>query len=228
VNNIVHKAITKRLSDPAFIESISSIAGAAASTAITEASGGIAEQVAATLAAQQPPPGGGTPPAGDPPPSPSWKDSAEYKSMMDREKARDIKVAEIEAERKAEVDDRLRTEERSTLEAALRKGGVEELKIRGCVATLIHEDGVMQRGANNELIYRVNRGEYVDDMDVTKGVTEFLGTDEGKTYLPATGARGTGATGDSTNTGNNSQSGGQKQTKEQAAQILSDTLFGGG
>lgn len=225
VNNIVHKAITKRLTDPAFLETISTVAASAASTAITEASAGIAEQVAATLAATQAP----VPdPAGDtPPPQVSWKDSPEYKDMQKRDKDREAERDAEKAERKAEKDAQLRVDERTALEAELRAGGIEEIKIRGCVATLIHEDKVMQRGPNNEIVYRINRGDYNDDMDVAKGVATFLATDEGKTYLPATGSRGTGATGDSTNNVNNSSPHGTKQTKEEAARILSDNLFAG-
>jgi len=229
VNNIVHKAITKRLSDPAFIESISNIAGQAATSAITEASAGIAEQVAATLAASGPAPGA-PPPDGTPPaPAPvAWKDSPEYKAMEKRDQVREDERTAEKAERQAERDAKDRADERSTLEAALRAGGVEEINLRGCVSTLLHEDKVMQRDASGQIVYRVNHGEYNEDMDVAKGVKSFLDTDEGKTYLPATGARGTGATGDTKNVGNNIPTGGQKQTKEQAAQILSDTLFAGG
>lgn len=222
INNIVHKAIGSRLSSQSFKDSIGVIAGTAASEAITAASGGIAEQVAATLAAGGAGGGGGE---GDPP-APTFKDSAEYKAVMKRQEDNDAALEKIKDERQAEVDGRMRTEERSALETALRAGGVEEVKLRGCVATLLHEDKVMQRDSNGAIIYRINRGEYHDELGVTEGVADFLGTDEGKTYLPATGARGTGAVGDSTNSGNNQQRPGVKQTKAEAAQVVSDFMSG--
>ncbi len=222
INSIVHKAIGSRLSSQSFKESIGEIAGTAATAAISEAAGGIAEQVAATIAESNPKPKGGDDEGK------SFKDEPEYKAMVQRDKDREIAHKKIEADRQAEVDGRLRSEEKTALEKALRTGGVEELKIRSCVATLLHEDNVMQRDNNGQIIYRIDKGEYNEDMGVEAGVKLFLESDEGKTFLPASGSRGTGVKGDSTNTGNNSTQKGAKMSKGEAAQVVTDFIGAAG
>jgi len=224
VNTIIHKAIGSRLSSQSFKDSIGVIAGEAAATAVGNVTGKIDELIAAQAA------GGDDKDKdkkGKPPEGGSWKDSPEYKDMLKREEARDAAAKKIEEERAAEKEAGYRNEERKQLEAALRKAGVDEVKLRSCVATLIHEDKVMQRDSNGDVVYRINRGEFFDDLGVAEGVADFLGTDEGKSFLPAAGTGGTGAIGNSDNKGNNSQRKGAKQTKEEAASVVSEWLGGG-
>lgn len=224
MNTIIHKAIGSRLSSQSFKDSIGTIAGAAAATAMEGFSGKLDELIAAKVTPDPDDKGkGGKPPEGG-----SWKDSPEYKDMLKREEARDAAAKKIEDERAAEKETGYRNEERKELEAALRKAGIEEVKLRSCVATLIHEDKVMQRDANGDVVYRVQRDDFFDDMGVHEGVKEFLGTDEGKAFLPASGAGGTGVVGNSDNKGQNSQRKGKGQTKDEAAAVVSAWLGGGG
>lgn len=224
LNNITHAAITKRLGDPAFRESIGTIAAEAATSAVATATEGFSTKLDELLASK----GKGDGKGGNQTGAGSWKDSPEYKDMVERDKDRQTEHDALKQERVDEKESGYRTEERKALEDALRKAGVDEIKIRSCCATLIHEDKVLHRNDAGAIIYRINRGEYNDDLDVTAGVADFLETDEGKTFLPASGSGGTGVVGDSTNQGNNIQRQGQKQTKAEAATVVNEWLEGAG
>jgi|FLYL01.1.fsa_nt_gi hypothetical protein len=108
---------------------------------------------------------------------------------------------QLEAERKARQEERekaLRHEERSTLMKALQEAGVDPKMIDFAVATLYTERGLVKRTEDGQIVWKAQRDGYVDDLPVTKGVAEWLKTDEGKRFLPASGAGGSGATGGGT------------------------------
>ncbi len=157
---------------------------------------------------------------------PSWKDSDEYKASEAHRKASNDRLAAIEAERKDEVETRNRGEERSALEAALRKGGVEETRIRGALSLLINDEKVMKRDKEGAMFYQIQRDGYTEDLTVEGGVADYLSTDEGKSLLPSSGARGTGAKGESSSNSKKNQQGQAKQTKGEAMEVLMPVLFG--
>jgi len=226
MSKVIHKAIGTRLNSQSFKDNIGAIAGEAAAAAVGAATEGLTAKMEELLSAN--PGGNGNGRDKDESKAQSWKDSPEYKAMIQRDKDRDAEIERMKQEREDEKNAADRKEERATLEAALRKAGIEELKLRSCVATLIHEDKVMQRDSNGQMVYRVNRGEYNEDMTVSEGVSEFITTDEGKAFLPAKGATGTGAVGDSTSEGTKNSRKGASQTKEEAAGVVTAWLSGAG
>ena len=225
VNTIIHKAIGSRLSSQSFKDSIGAIAGEAAGQAMEGFSSKIDELIAAQGKSSE---GDDKEDKGNKGKTPDFKDSPEYKAMVQRDKDRQTEHDALIAKDKEKEEAQLRSEERTHLEAALRKAGIEEVKIRACAATLIHEDKVLQRDSAGNIVYRAQRDGYFDDLDLSAGVADYLGTDEGKAFMPASGASGTGSIGNSDNKGQNSQRKGQAQTKDEAAKVVSAWLGGGG
>lgn len=162
------------------------------------------------------------PPSGDP--VKDFKDSDEYKALIQRDKDRETEHLAYKAEREKEVQASKRAEEKSAIESALRTAGVPELQLRSATA-LILSDGVVQRDDNNSVIYQFDRGEYKEPLSVSDGITEFLGTDEGKTFLPATGATGTGVVGNVGGNAGETTKSGSNMTKTEAAAVLTQSFF---
>lgn len=102
-----------------------------------------------------------------------------------------------EAERRAQETEqkRLASEERNALQKALRDAGVDEARLRGAVALLYGEDKVIARDEDGNIVFKVARTGYVDEVPLDEGVTEWLRSDEGKAHLPARGTAGSGASG---------------------------------
>jgi hypothetical protein len=70
----------------------------------------------------------------------------------------------------------------------LTAGGVDKLRLRGAAAVV--RDSLVQ-DKDGSWKYRAQRDGYHEDLEVGAGIKEFLETDEGKAYLPATaGANG--------------------------------------
>lgn len=102
-----------------------------------------------------------------------------------------------EAEQRAQDTEhkRLASEERTALQKALREAGVDEARLRGAVALLYGEDAVVARDSDGNIVMKVQRSGYVDEVTLDEGVAEWLKSDEGKAHLPARGTGGSGASG---------------------------------
>jgi hypothetical protein len=85
--------------------------------------------------------------------------------------------AEREA-REVEKSTRLREEERNKLATVLREKGIPDVQVRAAVALLHTEDKRVARTDDGRVVF--------------KGVDEWLKTDEGKAYMPARQAAGSG------------------------------------
>lgn len=76
----------------------------------------------------------------------------------------------------------------------LGKVGVDKNRVRGATAVL-RDQMVWEDGADNGKggwVYRAQRDGYHEDLDVAKGVAEWSGTDEGKSYIAPQQGRGGG------------------------------------
>lgn len=144
------------------------------------------------------------------------------------------RIKELEQQNKAERDareqeknTRLREEERNKLQTVLRDRGIPDPLVRAAVAQLHTEDKRVTRTDDGRIVFKFARGQgqaqYFDELDVDKGVDEWLKSDEGKAYVPARQANGSG--GQPARPGG-TQSPGDK--KAQATQDLAKILLGGG
>lgn len=109
--------------------------------------------------------------------------------------SKDPKVAKLEQEvekmRKEREAERmqLRNRERDAmLREELAAAGVETNRMRGAIAVL--RDQLVYDDKAGEWSYRTKRDGVDEDMDVSAGVKEWAGTDEGKSYLAAQQAGG--------------------------------------
>lgn len=128
-----------------------------------------------------------------------------YKAHYDR----------LEAQLKAEREERLkaekaredvekarrRDEERSTAAEHLRKHGISDARISGALAVLHTERGAIARSEDAKRIVFKSKDKYGNDVELAldEGLQQWLKTDEGKEYLPARDARGSGGAGGKAN-----------------------------
>jgi hypothetical protein len=114
-------------------------------------------------------------------------------ALQARIKELEEKTAKAESEKQAEREARLRDEERSALANALQAKGVSGAKLKGALALLYTEEKRIGRAEDGKIAFKVQRAGYVDDLDLDKGIDEWLKTDDGKEYMPARPAAGSGA-----------------------------------
>lgn len=226
ISNIMHqglsrampKALAKHLGSEEFNKAIA--------TNIEGAMAGLTETLIEKFGASQTP----TPdpkPGDSPAPPMSFKDSPEYQDMLKRDKAREDRVKKMEDDRKSEIETARRSEEKSALSTALLAAGVDPTRLRGALSVLISEDQVIQRDENGAMYYKANRGEFSEDFSIEDGVKDYLLGDEGKSLLPATGARGTGATGGTQEKTQRISQPAAKMSKKEAAEVIQTNFLAG-
>lgn len=91
------------------------------------------------------------------------------------------RMAVLEDERKQERETARNRERDTLLREQLEAAGVDKNRIRGAVAVL--RDSMKYDDKAGEWIYSAKRDGYEDPIDVSAGVSEWAGTDEGKSYL---------------------------------------------
>lgn len=131
----------------------------------------------------------------------------EIKQQLARQNAEIEKLSkENAAERKKREDGEAqvkRNEERGLLETHLRKGvdgvGVREELLRPLIAFLHGESGRIKRDKEGNVVMTFKRDGYDEDVTLDKAIPEYLGTDEGKAYLPPKDAGGSGNKGGGNN-----------------------------
>lgn len=96
-------------------------------------------------------------------------------------------VAKMRTEREAERVQTRNRERDAMLREELTKAGVDPNRMRGAVKVV--QDSLVYDDKNDEWTYRTKRDGIDEDLDVSAGVSEWAGTDEGKSYLGA--AKGT-------------------------------------
>ncbi len=98
-------------------------------------------------------------------------------------------LEEIEAEERA----RARSEERSALMNALNAQGITGARATAVAAWLHGEGNRVRRSKEGQIAFVIKRDGYEDELDVSKGVVEWLATDEGKEFAPPRQAGGSGS-----------------------------------
>jgi len=116
----------------------------------------------------------------------------EYEARM-REVENQAKSVREEAE--AERAKAREQQERAALREQLREAGVPDGLLRGAVAALYVEDRRVGRDADGNIIFKAQRAGFVDELDLSKGITEWLDSEEGKHYRAARPVAGSGASG---------------------------------
>lgn len=114
-------------------------------------------------------------------------------------------------------------EERSALVEALREAGVPDSRIRGAVAELYLDQRRVVRTEQGQIGFTVQREWGPEVIPLGKGITEWLGTEEGKVYLPPVQTQGSGGTG-----GMRPRPPGQKPTRGELMNTLGRLMLGGG
>lgn len=107
----------------------------------------------------------------------------------------------LERERQARIEEAERAriaKERSELQSALRSAGVPDERLRSAVALLYTEDKRVE-AKDNSVVFKMQRDGYVDELELEKGISEWLSTPEGKHFAPPRDVRGSGAQGGSRN-----------------------------
>jgi hypothetical protein len=130
------------------------------------------------------------------------KDKGKGDEAAEIQKKADARIAELErkyadseSKRESETKARARDEERAALSQALRTAGIGDNRLRAAVALLYNEDARVGRNDGGEIIFKIPKAGYTDEVTLEDGITGWLTTEEGKTFLPARGAGGSGGTG---------------------------------
>lgn len=98
------------------------------------------------------------------------------------------RLAQIEEERKLEREQGRNRERDAQLKEQLTAAGVEPNRIRGAIAVL--KESTKYDDKTGEWFYKAKRDGFDEDLDISAGVQEWAGTDEGKAYLaPPAGAQ---------------------------------------
>lgn len=85
------------------------------------------------------------------------------------------------------------TEEKHALTAALNTAGITGAKQRAAIALLYTEDKRVVRNDDGEIGFTVQKAGYTEHVTLEEGINQWLKTEEGKEFLPARGAGGSGA-----------------------------------
>lgn len=112
---------------------------------------------------------------------------AMQKRLDTSEKAR----LDAESKQAATEQKRLKTEEREAARTILAKAGLDEPRVKAALAILHTEEGRIARAEDGKIVWK--NGD--DEVDLGKGLGEWLKSDEGKTFVPARDVRGSGGGG---------------------------------
>jgi hypothetical protein len=108
--------------------------------------------------------------------------------------ALEAKLAEAETSRKAADDARKSATMLGSLRTELLAKGVPAARVDHAIAHLHHAQKRVAIGDDNRATLRFDRtsagGAYEDHLALGDGVKEWLGTEDGKSFLPASDARG--------------------------------------
>ena len=114
---------------------------------------------------------------------------AKQLASLQRQLTRERNEREKErAEREAQSAKMARDEERTKLSEALAAAGVKN--VRGAVALLHTEDKRVRRNDEGKIVF-VDEND--DEFDLAAGIKHWIGSEEGKAYMPPRGASGSGA-----------------------------------
>jgi len=104
-------------------------------------------------------------------------------------------LADMQGKLKAQADERAKeakeareTRIQADLKDALTKAKIDPLRLKGAAAVV--RDLLVVDEKTGKATYRAKRDGYDEDLELEAGVAEWAATDEGKSYIAATGAAG--------------------------------------
>jgi hypothetical protein len=107
--------------------------------------------------------------------------SKQLTTLQQQIKDRDDKLAkEAEARKASKVE--------SELTKALTELGVDKNRIRGALA--IHKGSAQVDDETGNVLFKMKRDGYEEDLEPAAALKEWAGTDEGKSYIAPTGSGG--------------------------------------
>jgi hypothetical protein len=154
------------------------------------------------------------------------EDTPKMKQLRAEQQALAAKLEEQKRERETERSARLEAENRSLLQAALRAAGVPDNRLRGATAELYLDQKRVKRDADDRVVMTFKRDGYVEDLELSEGVAEWLKTEDGKVYLPPVETRGSGNQGGKAGKGQQRDKNG-RMPKSQALQVLGEAMATG-
>lgn len=151
----------------------------------------------------------------------------QVKKLQDQLDSQTKALQRKDEEARQASEKRDRNEEHQALTAALLKNGVPEARARAAAALLFYDQGIIKRNDKKEIcitLKKVYAGEAVDEaMPIEAGIAEWVKTAEGKEFLPAVAAGGSGGRG-----GNPPRQTGAKPTTGEAYGFVADSILNGG
>ena len=142
------------------------------------------------------------------------KYEAELKALRDEVVAQ--KAAREQEERK-----RLQQEERAALAGVLGKQGLDQARARAAIALVYTEEQRVKRAEDGKITFRIQTKFGEEQASLEDGVAEWLKTDDGKAFLPPTGAAGAGTS------ASGRPAAAKKDAKTQALEVVQNFLAGG-
>ena len=148
------------------------------------------------------------------------KESAKEDKTAAELKALRAQLDSEKAERERERQARMTQEERTALSQALTSRGVTGPHLKGAMALLYDAEKRVVRDEGGTVAFKVQRNGFDEVLPLEKALDEWLGTEDGKAYLPPRPVAGSGVT--PGRAPGNSSSG--EMTKAQAAAMLKDLM----
>lgn len=154
----------------------------------------------------------------------------DFQAMIARQKELEGKLQKQQEEREQERKQRQAAEERGALERTLRGNGIAEKLVPAATALLYDSRRVLGRNDDGQIVFRAQRDGYVDELKLEDGIREWIDSDEGKSFLPATDSSGSGARGGSSPPRQARKPKGDdgELSEEEAEQVLFGYMSGGG
>jgi hypothetical protein len=150
----------------------------------------------------------------------------ERQKFNDRIQELEKRAKDAELAREAEIRTRTVSEDRSALADALRKGGVADgASLKAAVALLYTEEQRVVRDDRGRIVVK-QEGKYGEELvPLEEGIGAWLASNEGKSFLPARGASGSGNVHNQGNNGSGKYVGNPKDAKAAAKQEAYNVLI---
>lgn len=148
------------------------------------------------------------------------KDTPKSDPMAAELKALRAQYEAEKAEREKERVARMTQEERTALSQALAAKGVTGPHLKGAMALLYDAEKRITRDEAGIIAFKVQRNGFDEVLPLEKALDEWLGTEDGKAYMPPRQVSGSGVT-PGRSPGNSADG---KMTQAQAAALLRDLM----
>lgn len=124
--------------------------------------------------------------------------------------------------REQERDGRLKEEARNAAASILRDNGIDGSRLKGALAVLDTEERRISRDESGSLRFKFPKNGYDDYVSLDEGIAAWLKTEDGKAYLPARQAGGSGNNGPRPGSNNRT---GTRDKKSEETEAAKNTLL---